>query len=116
MSKIAQLIARKVEEKREALGNSNRGLKHLACDYLHDDIGTNQKRRQVVANNCFLNIHTIERVMDCEENYRPMSDTVERILRYYGVRLTATEVAMKSQFQNKPKHDLENATYDDIER
>jgi hypothetical protein len=116
MSSVARLIARKVSDKREALGNSHRSLKHIACDYLNEDIGQNPKRRQAVANACFLNIHTIERVQDCEENYRPMSDTVERVLRYYNVRLLAEEVTIKARFQNKPKVDLENATYDDIER
>ncbi len=116
MSLAKKLFAVKMDDlKKVALGNSTRTLKHVACDYLHEDIGQDKKRRQDVANNCFLNIHTVERVMDCEENYRPMSDTLERILRYYGVTLTATESTIKSEFQNKPKIDKADQMHDDYE-
>ena len=116
MSVVKNLITRKrLDLRKEALGNSNRSLKHVACDYLHDDIGQNAKRRQIVANSCFLNIHTIERVMDCEDNYRPMSDTLERILRYYDVVLTASEVTIKAEFQNKPKIHAGELIHDDYE-
>lgn len=115
MSAVKKLIAGIVQEKRQALGNSKRGLKELASDLLNEDIGQNKKRRQFVSNSCFLNIHTIERVMDCDENYRPMSDTLERILKYYDIRLTAEYEPIKAEFQNKPKVAKGDLIHDDYE-
>lgn len=88
-------------KKRIAIGNTSRGFKHVASDLLHS-IGEKPSR---IADGTFLSPHTIQRVMDCEDNYRPQAETLERIFRYCNAEVAFTECAIKPQFQNKPKEE-----------
>ena len=85
-----------------ALGNSKRGLKEVASDLLNDQ-GRDQLNSMV--NGTFLCRGTLERVMDCEEKYRPQSETLERIFRYCNAEIVLTEVKIKPKFRNNPKED-----------
>lgn len=91
-----------VKDKR-ALGNSNRKLKHLACDLLH---ASGQKASEI-SKGTFLCPQTIERVMDCPEEYRPQAETLERILTYFNGVLTVEFENIKPRYQNKPKPESE---------
>ena len=103
MGSVTNLIHKRIQERRVALGNSKIGLKEVCSDLLNEDIGHNRKQISIVAEGCFLASQTIERVMDCEEFYRPMSDTVERIMRYYNCELSVEQVNIKPRFRNVPK-------------
>lgn len=103
---VRELITKRIQERRVALGNTRKGLKEVASDLLNEDIGKNKKRIKVVAQGCYLSPATVARVMDCEEFYRPAADTLERILRFYNVTLGVEfSEAIKAAYQNKPKVD-----------
>ena len=80
------------------LGNSNRGLKELAMDLLHDSKDDIDK----IAAGTYLNKKTIINLKDGVTNY-PRYDTIERIFKYFELDLAASQVAVKSRYQNKAK-------------
>lgn len=89
--------------KNVALGNTRRGFKEVASDLL------NEQGRDQLKNICegtFLSRTTVERVMECEEKYRPQAETIERILRYCNAEVSFSEVKIKTTYQNKPKEDI----------
>lgn len=106
--------------KRVALGNSNRGLKEVACDLLHE-FGNSPKAKKQLADMTFLSPATIDRLMDNSDkgfdHYHPLSDTLERVFKATGCEVSFSDVEIKAQYMNKPKteSDLVNATYDDAE-
>lgn len=85
--------------KKRALGNSKRGFKEVASDLLH---ATGEKPAKIAAGT-FLSAATVARVMDCPDEYRPQSETLERIFRYCNAEATFNEVRIKAEFANKPK-------------
>lgn len=86
--------------KNVALGNSDRGLKHVASD-LCNELG--RKAAKDIANGCYLSKSTVERVMDCDDSYRPQAETLERIFRYCNAKITFDSVSMQGKYQNQPK-------------
>ena len=93
-----------------ALGNSNRGIKEV-CSDLINQMGTDHKTHERIAEGTFLATMTIKRMAtlkDCDtgEPYRPNADTCERILRYFGAEMHFDQVAISTRYQNKPKTDL----------
>lgn len=86
-----------------ALGNSKRRMKHLASDLLH---ATGEKP-SALANGTFLSTNTIERVLDCPDEYSPNSDTIERIFRYCNAQVVVEFETIKPRFQNQPKVEKE---------
>lgn len=94
-----ELILNRVTE--IALGNTRTGFKEVASDLLNAQ-GRDQIRNIVAGT--FLSRHTIERVMDCEDNYKPMSDTLERIFRYCNAEVVFNETTIRKKFQNTPKN------------
>jgi hypothetical protein len=89
-------------KKRVALGNTRRGFKEVASDLAN---ATGEKAIDI-AKGSFLSTSTVARVMDCEDNYRPQSETLERIMVYCNAEVIFTEVAIKPQYANKPKEDV----------
>jgi len=102
--------------KRVALGNSSRGLKEVASDLLHE-FGNSPKARKQLADMTFLAPATIERLLDCEANYKPMADTLERCFKAMNCEVSFAEVAISAQYQNQPKTEFSRANeiYDDAE-
>ncbi len=98
MSQMKQAIISRV--KNVALGNSSRGLKHVASD-LCNELGRGAAKD--IASGTFLAVSTVQRVMECEENYRPQAETLERIFRYCNAKVTFETVAIKGKYQNTPK-------------
>jgi hypothetical protein len=86
-------------KKKRALGNSNTRFKHLACDLLH---ATGEKPSKLSAGT-FLSPTTIERVMQCDDAYRPQCETVERIFSYCNAGVELFYEVVKAKYQNKPK-------------
>jgi len=84
----------------KVLGNSDRGLKNLASDLL---AGYGKKGCKVVAEQAYLNVKTVERVLECDSQYQPRLDTIERILRACNVRLETGYVATNGKYRPKPK-------------
>ena len=105
MSAVKRLLAGKVNEiKRKALGNSNIGLKEICCDLLNQEIPHGDAKALMrVANGTFLCPSTLLRVLDCEENYSPQAQTLERIMRYCNISLTTDYVVIKTPYLNNPK-------------
>lgn len=87
-------------ERASALGNSKRGLKEVASDLIND-YGRHRKRE--LCDGCFLSPATLERVADCDPDYRPQADTLERIIRFFGGEITFNSVVIKPRFRNQPK-------------
>lgn len=96
-------------KKKVALGNTARSFKHVASDLLH----ASGEKPSRIAEGTFLSVHTIARVMDCEEPYRPQSETLERIFRYCNAVCTFEHEIIKPKFQNKPKEDMGGKTDDE---
>lgn len=88
--------------KKVALGNSDRGLKHLAADLLNE-YGRTDKAISELSDMTFLCQHTIRRIQECNENYSPRLDTIERCLKAMNCEITAQEVEIEAQYQNRPK-------------
>ena len=86
--------------KQVALGNTRRGFKEVASDLLNE-LGKDQLKD--IANGTFLCRSTLERVMDCEDKYRPQSETLERIFKYCNAEVSFKQVKIRAKNQNKPK-------------
>ena len=83
-----------------ALGNTSRGLKEVASD-LCNELGKGAIKD--IAAGTYLSSATIARVMDCEANYRPQSETLERIFKYCNCKVSFEEVRINAKHQNIPK-------------
>lgn len=103
MSVKSQILG---EVRRIALGNTTTKLKHVASDMLNA-LGTDKKAVERAANGTYLHQTTIKNVMLCDEDYRPHSETLERVLRYCGAQVTISEVQIQEKYQNQPKVDEE---------
>ena len=103
MAKTATVTAirNKILEK-AALGNSKRGLKEVASD-LVNQVSRDKKATRMLCEGTFLCKATLDRVRQCDENYRPQADTLERIFRYFNAEVHFTETHIKPRYQNKPK-------------
>ena len=84
----------------QVLGNSDRGLKNLASDLVAQ---YGKKGCKIVAEKAYLNVKTVERVLDCDPHYQPRLDTIERILRACNVRLDSGYVATHGKYLPKAK-------------
>jgi hypothetical protein len=108
MSLERDLILHRV--KNVALGNTRRGLKEVASD-LVNELGKNAIKD--IEQGTYLCRSTIERVMDCDSNYRPQAETLERIFRYCNASIVLQHVENpQAKFRNKPKDDSVKA-FDD---
>ncbi len=97
-----EMILNRVRE--VALGNTRKGFKEVASDLLNEQ-GRDQLKNMVLGT--YLSRNTLQRVMDCEENYRPQSETLERIFRYCNAEVVFNETTIKPRYQNQPKEDYE---------
>lgn len=93
--------------KQKALGNTTRGLKEVCSDLVNQH-GIRGKDLQRLCDGTFLSSTTIDRMAKLTESetgdpYRPATDTVERILRYFGASVSFDQVHIEGKFQNKPK-------------
>ena len=85
----------------KAFGNTGISNKEICSDYC------NSVGRQGIKDICagtFLTRHTVERVMDCDENYRPQDETIRRIMVYFGLQVEVTNVRIQSKYRNQPKN------------
>lgn len=85
-------------------GNSNRELKHLAQDVLQ--AGGGDKYYELIADSAYLGVSTVRRVANMDKNgeiYNPRADTLERILKACGCRITAEYVSIRGNYMPKPK-------------
>lgn len=90
-----------------ALGNTETGLREV-CSDLVNSFGTDRKSRQRIAEGTFLSEDTISRIAslrecDTGEPYRPNTDTVERILRFFGAEIHFQQIHISNRYANKPK-------------
>lgn len=92
----------------KVLGNSGKGLKELCSDLINDFCGRDKKKLSFIAAGTFLSRPTLERLCTLEESesgapYKPNSDTLERVLTYFGAEISFNQVAIKPRFQCRPK-------------
>ena len=91
----------------KAGGNSDRGLKEVACD-LVNNLGMKDSE---IADLTFLSASTIARVRSNEPSesgapYAPQAFTLERIFRGCGAEISLTPVKISKKFMNKPKDEV----------
>lgn len=91
----------------KALGNTKYGLKEV-CSDLINQAGTDSGTLERISRGTFLQPGTLKRMATLKETeggraYNPSSDTVERIMRYFGTELTANQVLIRSPYRNQPK-------------
>ena len=91
-------------KKRSALGNSHRKLKDVAADLLN----ATGESPDDIAKGTYLCPSTVKRVMDCEDNYSPRADTLERCFRYCNASVVFEETMMKKNYLNQPKEKEED--------
>lgn len=106
-SNVKLQIHNEMLSRMRALGNSERGFKEL-CSDLINQTGTDKKTFERIADGCFLSPETIRRMSKLTESedgtpYRPNSDTIERILRYFGAEVTLNAVTISKAYRNQPK-------------
>src|SRR5215475_9823428 len=87
-----------------ALGNTKKGLKEV-CSDLVNQFGTDTKSFERIAKGTFLSVNTIRRIStlkDCDtgEVYKPQSETIERILIYFGAEIHFEQVPIRNEFRN----------------
>lgn len=80
------------------LGNSNRTSKDLAIDLIH----ASGQSYDEIAKGTFLHRTTVKKLAR-EKTKNPQSQTVDRVLKHFDVRLQGDFVATKSKFENQPK-------------
>ncbi len=90
--------------KTKAGGNSKRGMKEVASD-LVNNLGM---KDSAIAELSGLSSTTVARIKSLEPaesgaDYKPQSDTIERIIRACGAEINLVPVNIKKQYQNKPK-------------
>lgn len=97
-SKTKTKITNNVRDK--AFGNTGISNKEVCSDYCNQLGRSNIKE---IVQGTFLTRHTIQRVMDCDENYRPQDETIRRIMVYFGVEARFFSVRINSKYRNQPK-------------
>lgn len=102
-SAVALAFNNKILERSAALGNSKRGLKEVASDLCNQVARNDKKAIRELCDGTFLCRSTLERVMNCEDGYRPQADTLERIFRHFNAEIVFNEVIIKGRYRNKPK-------------
>lgn len=94
----------------KALGNTEYGFKEV-CSDLINQYGNDPHAIRKIANGTFLSESTVKRMATLTEAesglpYRPNSDTVERVLRYFNAEVSFDQVVIKNKYQNKEKPEL----------
>lgn len=85
----------------KAFGNTGISNKEICADYC------NSVGRDGIKDICkgtFLTRPTIERVMDCDANYRPQDETIRRIMVYFNLQAEVKPVRIQSKYRNTPKN------------
>lgn len=93
---IRDRLAAKV--KLQAIGNSKRKLRDVTVDLVNAS-GMDWK---TIADGCFLSKSTIANLAK-DRTQNPQSETVERVFRFFDMRVSLTDEPIKGQYANKPK-------------
>lgn len=93
--------------KTKAGGNSKRGMKEVASD-LVNNLGM---KDSAIAELSGLSASTVARIKTLEpaesgSEYRPQSDTIERIIRACGAEINLTPVKIRKEYMNQPKEEV----------
>jgi len=98
---IQRTIRNQILDQARALGNSKRGFKEVASDLCNQF--DRKKGAKVIAEGCFLSATTVRRVKDCDSDYRPQADTLERVFKFFGAEVSFNEVTISGRYRNKEK-------------
>ena len=85
-----------------AIGNSTRKMKDIAIDL----VNASGLKHGVIADGTFLCESTISKLVETDENKatrNPQCETVERIFRYFNMRMTLNGDIISSKFVNHAK-------------
>lgn len=98
---IAKTIRDNINEKVElyALGNTSRTLADVAADL----VNASGMKYKDIASDCFLCTSTVKNLASGKTK-RPLSDTVERILRTFEYQLDMKAVKLQAKYGNRPKN------------
>ena len=81
-----------------AIGNSNRSMKDIAIDLIHESKMPYSK----IAEGAFLCDATIKNLAEEETRY-PRYDTIERVFRFFNMKMSLEGEPIKAKFLNKAK-------------
>lgn len=109
MSQAAQRKAAEnlLNKKAVALGNSDITPEHIAADLVNEYISRNgRKGLAQIADGSFLGTQTVDRIATDggSEDYNPHGETIWRLFRFFGRKLTVEAVHITPKYQNKPKN------------
>lgn len=86
-----------------ALGNSDRSLKIWAVDLINASAETGKEPNyRHIADRCYLHPTTVKNLAT-QKTRNPQTETVERVLRHFGVRLKGDLVTIHARYEPKPK-------------
>ena len=107
-SKIKSIVI----ERARFLGNTKKGSKEICSDLVNDYLSTKRGNLDQISKGTFLSVQTLERIRTLKEtksgaDYRPASDTCDRIMRFFNIEGSLNVVNIKPSYQNKPKPNRE---------
>ena len=90
------------------VGGNSEYTEVQACSDLLNNYGRGKGKMGALVDGTFLSYTTLDRMMTLAETelgdpYNPQSETIRRILSFFGYQMTLTSVHIKPKFQNKPK-------------
>lgn len=90
-------------------GNTGQKAFNLCSDLINQH-GLGKKDRQAIMDGTGLSFDTLDRMSKLTETelgdpYNPSSDTIDRIMVYFGVEGGFDQVVIKARYRNKPKND-----------
>lgn len=95
-------ISKRIKDKvrLRAIGNSGRKLKHVAQDLVNaSDLGYGE-----IAEGCFLCKATVKNLAR-GTTHNPQSETVERVFRFFDMRVDLNGEPIKGKYANQPKQE-----------
>lgn len=113
MATVTKLqIVNRIIDNARVLGNTDTGLKEFCSDLINDYV-SDKKDWQILSDNTFLSVGTLKRLSLLTETeqgdpYRPQADTCERVMRFFNCEVYFRQVKIKSKYQNKEKHFIED--------
>jgi len=95
-AEILEIITSKV--KLQAIGNSKRKMRDVAIDLINQS-GLDWS---YIAGGCYLSKSTIAKLAK-DETKNPQSETLERIFRFFDMKMSLSNEVIKRQYTNQPK-------------
>lgn len=113
VSSLSQAAQRKaaqdlLNKKAVALGNTDLTPEDIVADMVNEYTAKHgRKALSIIADGSFLGTQTVERVGKDggSAGYNPQGQTIWRLLRFFGRKITIEPVRISPKYQNKPKNE-----------